>query len=60
MNVYDIMIGNVGDKMIVLDIDIVETVAWIFIILCFAWLSGSEQEQNEKSEDKRNDSDDKP
>lgn len=38
--------------------DIVEIVAWICIILCFVWLSSSGKKQNEKSEDKRNDSDD--
>lgn len=38
--------------------DIVEIVAWIFIILCFVWLSGSKKKQNEKLEDKENDSDD--
>lgn len=40
--------------------DIVEIVAWIFIILCFVWLSSSKKKQNEKSEDKRNDNDDEP
>lgn len=40
--------------------DIAETVPWIFIILFFVWLSGSKKKQNEKSEDKRNDSDDEP
>lgn len=56
-----IEIENVGDKMIVITLhDIAETVAWICIILFFVWLSGSKKKQNEKSEDKRNDSDDKP
>ncbi len=37
--------------------DIVEIVAWICIILCFVWLSGSKKKQN--VEDKGNDSDEK-
>ena len=40
--------------------DIAEALAWICIILFFVRLGSSENKQNEKSEDKRNDNDDEP
>ena len=40
--------------------DIAEILVWICIILFFIWLGSLEKKQDKKSEDKRNDNNDKP